>query len=243
MRSTQIINKDKTAIKSMFDSIAGKYDLLNNMLSFGMVKAWRKKFLQIISRYLDENNIYNPEILDIATGTGKVAFSLLKLNPKHITGIDLSENMLKIAKKKCAKKNINNITFYKGDAENINNNGKLFDIVSVCYGIRNFNNLNQVFSEVIRVLKPGGAFFIMEFSKRYPVILIPFIKFYMNIIVPLAGKLLAKNKNAYAYLSGSIDSFEQPDKIIKKLEISGFQKTASISYFFGMLSFYKGIKP
>ncbi len=239
MIKTPEINKNKTHITSMFDAIANRYDRLNAILSFGLIGQWRKKFIAEIRKDVSINNKKELKILDLATGTGKNILYMQKLQPVEIVGIDLSEKMLSVAEKMAAKNKMSNTVFIRGDAEQIPFKNDYFDIVTVCFGIRNFNNITKAFSETFRTLKPGGIFLIMEFSNKYPFIFHPFIFFYLKFIVPLVGKLFSASNNAYAYLANSINAFESTEQIINRLKQQGFSKVEKKTYCLGVVTVYK----
>lgn len=243
IKNTFGINKEKPRVTAMFDAIAYRYNLLNAILSFGMVGLWRKYFVSEIKKYMQKQNKNDFRILDLATGTGKNVLHMHRLKPLEIVGIDLSGEMLAIAREMARKKQLSNTAFMPGDAENIPFGNEHFDIVTTCFGIRNFQNDEKAFSETFRTLNPGGAFFIMEFSTKHPVIFYPFIAFYLKFIIPLVGKIISKNNHAYAYLSGTIDAYDTPNEVIKKLQQQGFYKTENISLCMGVVTIFKCIKP
>ena len=150
----------------MFNHIAGRYDFLNHLLSFNIDKHWRKVLVAMVRKSLSSDGINQKDssILDVATGTGDLAFELTRINPGSVTGVDLAENMLEVARKKALKKNLE-IEFVCGDSENLPFETGRFDVVTVAFGVRNFEHLKKGLEEMCRVLKPGGRVYILEFSK------------------------------------------------------------------------------
>ena len=158
---TESNQNKKTQVAEMFNSIAGKYDFLNRFLSAGIDIWWRKKAINELKKI-------NPKIiLDVATGTGDVALmTYKKLHPEKIYGIDISEGMLELGRKKIKQKGLENkIELQQGDSENIIFDNNFFDGITVAFGVRNFENLEKGLSEMFRVLKPGGKLVVLEFSK------------------------------------------------------------------------------
>ena len=195
----------KEQVAAMFDSIAYRYDFLNRFLSAGIDVYWRKKAIQQL-KSLDPK-----KILDVATGTADVAIMTQKmLHTDKIVGIDISDGMLEIGKKKIAEKGLGtSIELYQGDSEKINFDTNSFDAVTVAFGVRNFQNLTTGLTEMKRVLKPGGKLVVLEFSKPKNIAFKPIYNLYMNTIAPHFGKMVAKNKDAYQYLNDSVQAFPE----------------------------------
>ena len=144
----------------MFDNISGNYDFLNHFLSLGIDTVWRKKAIRQLEA------IHPKLILDVATGTGDFAVEALKLNPDKVIGIDISEGMLEVGRKKMAKRGLDTkIELRSGDSENLPFEQNKFDAIIVGFGVRNFENLEKGLCEMLRVLKPGGKVVVLEFSK------------------------------------------------------------------------------
>ena len=170
----------------MFDNIAGNYDFLNHFLSMGIDIYWRKKLVKRLTKQAPKN------ILDVATGTGDLAIAMLKATPDKITGIDISNGMLEIGRKKIKEKGLEDkISLQQADSENLPFEDNDFDAVCVSFGARNFENLEKGLSEMFRVLKPGGKLYILEFSQPD---IFPFkqiYQFYFRYILPLLGKIIS----------------------------------------------------
>ena len=228
----------KQEVRTMFDNIAHKYDLLNRLLSLGIDQSWRRKALSTLLNHQTD------EILDIATGTGDVAIMAAKmLNPKHVLGIDLSRNMLSFAAQKAKKKELHNILeFQEGDAENLSLEDNRFDAATVAFGVRNFGDLEKGLNEIRRVLKPGGKLVVLEFTKpRY----FPFKQIYhtyFRFILPTVGKMTSKDPKAYKYLYESVQVFPDYERFTQVLQKVGFHHTDFKALSLGICAIYTGIK-
>ncbi|NLF42214.1 MAG: bifunctional demethylmenaquinone methyltransferase/2-methoxy-6-polyprenyl-1,4-benzoquinol methylase UbiE [Bacteroidales bacterium] len=228
----------KEQVRSMFNHIAYRYDFLNHFLSLGIDKSWRRKTVNAIGKH-------NPKyILDVATGTGDLAIELLKINPDKITGIDISEEMLRIAKKKTEEKNISHkIDLMIADCEQLPFPDNSFHAASIGFGIRNFENPQKGLDELFRVLDKNGTLAILEFSIPSNKIIKSFYLFYFKNILPMIGRLFSKNKMAYHYLPQSVEAFPYGGKFIEMLEKSGFQNTHARPLSFGIATLYTCNKP
>ena len=183
-------------------------------------------------------------MLDVATGTGDVAILTAKiLHPTKITGIDISEGMLDFGRQKIEKLGLTNtIELLKGDSETILFSDNSFDAVTVAFGVRNFQNLEQGLSEMYRVLKPGGKLVVLEFSKPQNALFKVFYNLYMNHIAPGFGNLFAKNRCAYQYLNDSVQKFPEGKSFLNIMDKSGYKSSYNIPLTFGICSIYCGIK-
>ncbi len=217
----------------MFDNISHRYDFLNHFLSMGIDKRWRKKIIGILERYRPES------ILDIATGTGDLAIlEAEKLKPSKIAGLDLSEGMLEIARRKAARRNLYHIEWIKADAENLPFDDGVFDAVTVAFGVRNFENLQAGLAEMLRILKPGGVAVILEFSKPKAVPFKQLYWFYSKNILPFLGKLISGDASAYTYLPESIAVFPAYEEMMEILKDTGFKPLPYIPVTFGIATIY-----
>ncbi|MEO6541774.1 MAG: bifunctional demethylmenaquinone methyltransferase/2-methoxy-6-polyprenyl-1,4-benzoquinol methylase UbiE, partial [Ferruginibacter sp.] len=195
----------KEQVAGMFNDIAFRYDFLNRFLSAGIDIKWRKKAIQQLLE------IQPKTILDVATGTADVAIMASAiLKPEKITGIDISEGMLEIGRKKVQKHGLEDtIELLNGDCETINFKNDSFEAVTVAFGVRNFENLEKGLAEIKRVLKPGGKLVVLEFSKPRSAVVKAMYNLYMKVIAPNVGKIFSKNRNAYQYLDESIKKFPE----------------------------------
>lgn len=222
----------------MFDSIAHRYDFLNHFLSMGIDKGWRKKAINKLKA------IQPQSVLDIATGTGDIAFEVHKrLKPATLVGVDLSEGMLNRAREKAREKNLEEkITFEKGDSENLRFANNSFDAVIVAFGVRNFENLDKGLAEIYRVLKPGGKLVVLEFSKPKKTPVKQLYNFYFNNILPLWGKIISKDSSAYTYLPESVRAFPEGGMFCNKMQQAGFNSIEQEILTFGICTIYSGIR-
>ena len=224
-------------VEEMFDSIASRYDLLNKVLSGGIDKSWRRK---TINKLIE---VQPQSILDIATGTADLAIESMKLKPREIIGIDISNKMLDIGRYKIMEKGYQGIIrLEQADSENIPYSDNRFDAITVAFGVRNFEHLEKGLAEMYRVLKPGGKVVILEFSQppQFPVK--QFYNFYSNYIMPRVGQLLSKEKSAYEYLPASVAAFPYGKKFTALLTKTGYRDTKVQSLTFGIASIYTGLK-
>jgi demethylmenaquinone methyltransferase/2-methoxy-6-polyprenyl-1,4-benzoquinol methylase len=227
----------KKQVELMFDRIAFRYDLMNRLLSFGIDVSWRKKMIAALK------TLQPKIILDVATGTADVALMLSTLNPNEITGIDISAEMLEIGRKKIAEKNLQQtISLLHADSENIPFEDNKFDAATVAFGVRNFENLEKGLSEIYRVLKPGGSFIVLEFSKPKSFPFKQLYHFYFTHVCPLLGKWITRDKRAYDYLHRSVNAFPEGEAFILKLKETGFKQTQCRPLSFGISSLYTGRK-
>ena len=192
----------KEQVARMFNNISNRYDFLNHFLSMGIDKGWRKKAIQILKPSA-------PKILlDVATGTGDFALQAMELKPEKIVGVDISDGMLEVGRKKIAARRLDSIIEMKnGDSENLPFSDNNFDAVTVGFGVRNFENLEKGLSEIYRVMKPGATLVVLEFSrpKRFPFKQI--YNFYFKTILPRIGRAVSQDKSAYTYLPESVEAF------------------------------------
>ena len=228
----------KEQVEEMFDSISHKYDLLNHLLSFNIDRIWRKRAIKKLLQYAPET------ILDVATGTGDFAIQACKTGHFKITGIDISEGMLNEARKKIHEKNLREkIQLLKADSENLPFENECFDAVTVAFGVRNFENLEQGLAEIFRVLNPGGVLIILEFSKPAKSPFKQVYNFYFRRILPLVGKKISKDYRAYEYLPESVQEFPDGEKFIDVLEKVGFENNMYFQQTFGIATIYQSEKP
>ncbi|MFN0083709.1 MAG: bifunctional demethylmenaquinone methyltransferase/2-methoxy-6-polyprenyl-1,4-benzoquinol methylase UbiE [Ferruginibacter sp.] len=228
----------KNQVADMFDSIAHRYDFLNRFLSAGIDVRWRKKAIG----YLKE--LHPKTVLDVATGTADVALMTEKiLKPAAITGIDISDGMLEIGRRKIKEKGLDAvIQLYNGDSADIKYSDNSFDAVTVAFGVRNFQQLEKGLSEILRVLRPGGKLVVLEFSRPKKLIIKGFYNFYMKSVSPNIAKIFSKNKNAYAYLDASIQKFPEGKHFTDILEKVGYKNIVNKPLSLGICSVYCGTK-
>jgi demethylmenaquinone methyltransferase / 2-methoxy-6-polyprenyl-1,4-benzoquinol methylase len=229
--------KKTEQVAGMFNSIAGKYDFLNHFLSLNIDRYWRRKAIQYLKRTSPES------ILDIATGTGDLAIASLRIHPKKVVGIDISEKMLVIGKEKASKNlNGNKIEFVLAQAEKIPFDNSSFHAVISGFGVRNFSNLCKGLSEAFRVLKPGGQMVILEFSKPTSLLAGTLYRFYFLKILPLIGGWISGVKHAYVYLPQSVETFPEGKEFLEILKNTGFKDCSMKRLTCGIATIYSGYK-
>ena len=227
----------KEQVAQMFDTISENYDGLNKIISLGTDATWKKKILQMVQL------LHPTSILDIATGTGDLAILFGETTATEIIGLDISQGMLDMGKKKISDKNLDSkIQMVLGDGEKIPYADNYFDVITVAYGVRNFENLDKGLSEILRVLKPNGTFIILEtavptkfpFKQGYYV--------YTDFIMPTIGKLFSKDKSAYKYLSTSAQNFPFGEALNNILRKIGFIDVQDEPQTMGVASIYLASK-
>lgn len=227
----------KMEIAHLFNRIAPHYDFLNHFLSLGIDKSWRRKAIRRLS------NISDCEILDVATGTGDFAFEALKQGAKKIVGIDISEEMLKLAIRKNEQKyNSDKVSFQMGSSSEIAFPDESFDAVTVAFGVRNFAQARQSLHEIFRVLKPNGTLLILEFSMPENFLVASIYKIYFHRFLPLIGSWISGDKQAYHYLPDSVAAFPQSDVFMKNLSDVGFVPDENFRLSGGIAHIYKATK-
>ncbi len=228
----------KQQVSEMFDKIALRYDFMNRFLSAGIDVSWRRKAIKELKK--DHPQI----LLDVATGTADMAILAAKmLCPQRITGIDISDKMLQIGRKKVEKEHFaTKIELLSGDGETINFADNTFDGVTVAFGVRNFEHLDKGLIEILRVLKPGAQLIVLEFSK--PVIpgIRSFYNWYMGVLAPLIAKLFRQNKKAYQYLNDSAKAFPDRNYFVDILKRTGYSDTKCKPLSLGICCIYSGRK-
>ncbi len=228
----------KKQVKQMFDRISGEYDKLNHLLSAGIDIRWRKKTLAELG------NVQPDAILDVATGTGDFALMLHDHWPEAmVTGLDLSPGMLEVAGKKVAKAGLeNSIDLVEGDSENLPFEDNFFDLVTVGFGVRNFEHLSKGISEMQRVLKPGGKLAILEFTKPRTPVVKQLFQWYFKHLLPRIGGAISGDTAAYRYLFDSVQAFPEYEALTDIMTGAGFSKTYYKPLTFGICCIYIGEK-
>jgi demethylmenaquinone methyltransferase/2-methoxy-6-polyprenyl-1,4-benzoquinol methylase len=227
----------KEQVARMFDSISHRYDFLNHFLSLGIDKGWRKKAIRMLAPS-------RPRILlDVATGTGDFALQALDLHPDKVIGVDISEGMLEVGRKKMKDRGLSDkIDMVTADSENLPFPDNKFDAVTVGFGVRNFENLSKGLLEINRVMKPGAMVAILEFSRprRFPFKQI--YNFYFKFILPKIGQWISRDKVAYTYLPESVEAFPDGNDFVEILKNTGFKNIACKPLTFGISSIYTAQK-
>ena len=230
-------SEKKVYVEKMFNDISKRYDFFNTVSSFGLDRYWRSK---LTSKF---NLNKSHKILDVATGTGDVIFSMYEKFKVISYGIDIADKMIKIAniKKNKLKISDDQIVFSKGDAEKLDFDENFFDALTISFGFRNLGNYERGLFEFFRVLNRGGKIAILEFSKPTSRWFSPLFKFYFKNIVPIIGAMLAR-KDAFLYLPDSVDHFLKRDEVCSKMKDVGFKDVHFKDYTFGVVTIYTGYK-
>ena len=233
---TKVNSKQKTKlVQNVFSSVAPSYDIMNDLMSLGMHRLWKKRFVETIN--LKENEI----ILDVGSGSGDIASEILKENlSTSLYLLDLNEEMLLEGKKRLKKEK--NIKYFIGNAEKLNFENNFFDKYTISFCLRNVTEYLLSIKEAYRVLKPGGKYCCLEFSTPKSSLISSSYKIYKSKILPLLGEIVAKDKNAYNYLSESIDLFPSQEELSENLRDCGFSKVETINLFNGIVAIHTGYK-
>ncbi len=222
----------KEKIKQMFDSIAPQYDTFNHLTSLGIDRAWRRRALR---------HIYGPQVLDVACGTGDFAIAIARKRCCSVTGVDISEGMLEVMRRKVADAGLEkNISAETGDCASLRFPGSWFDNVTVAFGVRNFEDREACLKEILRVLRPGGTFVMLElgvpgfkpFRKLY--------EWYFTKVMPRIGGKLSGNEDAYRYLPASVQNFPRPKEWKAFMRSCGFTDVRHHALSFGICRLYTG---
>lgn len=227
----------KEEVAEMFNNISGRYDFLNHLLSLGIDKIWRRKAVNCLKKD------HPKKIMDVATGTGDFALALLRLKPEQVIGVDISDGMLEMGRKKMRRLRVDQLVHLKkGDSENLDFEDNSFDAITVGFGVRNFQDLKKGLNELNRVLKPNGKLVVLEFSKpsRFPVK--QFFSFYSQVIIPFFGKKISKDERAYTYLPESVAAFPEGDAFLQIMNECGFSELHAKRLSGGIATIYTGLK-
>ena len=223
-------------VERMFDHIAHSYDLLNHFLSWGIDKSWRRTAVDSLSPF-------RPQSI-LATGTGDFAIlSARRLCPQSVLGVDISEGMMQIGRQKVKEQQLDSlIRFQREDCAALSFADGTFDAVTVAYGVRNFEDLDQGLREMCRVLKPGGHLLIIELSSPHRFPMKQLFSVYAKIVMPLVGRLISKDHSAYSYLPATMAAFPQGEIMQGILKKAGFSDVRFKRFTFGISTMYLATK-
>lgn len=230
-------NKGKL-VEEMFDNIAPTYDTLNHQLSWDIDRGWRRKAITQLSPYQPK------DILDIATGTGDFAILAAEmLHPQTLIGADISEGMMAVGREKVEQAGLQDvITFHREDCMNLSFPDEQFDAVTAAFGIRNFANLDQGLREMCRVLRQGGHLSVVELTTPVTFPMRQLFKIYSHTVLPIYGRLVSKDSNAYEYLTATIEAFPQGEQMTAILRKAGFREASFKRLTFGICTMYFATK-
>lgn len=225
-------------VRQMFDSIAPAYDRMNRMMSLGLDRRWRKKCVRIVK------NLDPADVLDLAAGTGDLTIAMAKAVPTaKVTGGDLSEGMIEVGLKKIERAGLaDRTTLRVADALNLPFEDNTFDVVTIAFGVRNFQDLARGYSEMARVLRPGGTLVVLELTPPASFIVKPFYHIYTRGIIPVVGRMVSKDRRAYSYLPESIAAVPARDNMTRLMTQAGFADATWKGLSFGVATIYTARK-
>lgn len=233
------VDSKSQLVKEIFSNVASKYDLMNDLMSFGIHRNWKNKMVEKI------NLSRNCKIIDVAGGTADIAMRILKkpnssnLNC-NIDVVDINQEMLGVGKQRAIDANLfSQLKFTCGDGENLPFMDKQFDFYTIAFGIRNFTNIQKGLNEAKRVLKDGGKFICLEFSKVEDYFLQKIYDQYSFKIIPKIGEIILKDRNSYQYLVESIRKFPEQNQFKKMLEDAGFSNISYQNLNFGIVTIFE----
>ena len=232
---SKVTTKEKTKlVQKVFSDVANNYDLMNDVMSFGAHRLWKKSFIDIV------NPSAGDKIIDVGSGSGDLVLEILKrdLNLK-IDMIDLNKEMLLEGKKRIKN---NNVKFFQQNAEKLSFLNNIYDKYLISFCLRNVTDIDQSFKEAFRILKPGGQYYCLEFSRPNSFVLANIYSYYKSNIIPTFGKIFSNNRDAYNYLNESIDLFPNQDDLKKRIETAGFKSVKYTNLFDGIVSIHTGYK-
>jgi demethylmenaquinone methyltransferase/2-methoxy-6-polyprenyl-1,4-benzoquinol methylase len=227
-----------TAVKTMFETIAGGYDFQNSFLSLRRDVHWRK----VLADSLPLEN--GGTVLDVAIGTAEIALSIVKRHPRaKVVGVDFSPGMLQVGKKKIVTRGFGDkVHLSVGDGRHLPIQSNSVEAVTISFGLRNIEERDQALKEFHRVLKPGGKLLVMEFSYPDQPILYTLYRFYFDHILPPVGNLISGTNYAYSYLAESVESFPRDREFVAEIEAAGFKNPEIKKLTFGIAKIFQGSK-
>jgi len=231
-------NKQERDIAGMFDSIAGRYDFLNHLLSLGIDRRWRRSAIRMAGKLVKPSSV-----LDVATGTADFAIDALRLNPARVIGLDISVRMLELGREKIRRMKMDDrIELVRGDSLSLPFADDSFDLVMSAFGVRNFSDLFRGISEMTRVTARNGIVLILEFSRPGNRLFRWLFEFYFFRILPGVGRLVSGHKSAYKYLPVSVESFPGRDEFAALLIRAGLSDVKYRDLSGGIAVIYTGVK-
>jgi ubiquinone/menaquinone biosynthesis methyltransferase len=239
------IEEKSNLVKEIFSSVAGKYDLMNDLMSLGAHRIWKDKMISEIKINTDSENL---NFIDVAGGTGDIAFRICKKMQKEgknfaVKVVDINQEMLDVGHQRSVDKNLfSNLEFINCDGENLNFADESFDFFTIAFGIRNFTNIDAGLSEAHRVLKKGGKFICLEFSKVNDYFLQKIYDKYSFNIIPKIGEIILNDRASYQYLVESIRKFPTQENFKNMIENAGFKNVSYQNLTFGCVAIHVGYK-
>ena len=221
-------------VERMFNNLAPTYDKMNHTLSLGIDRLWRNKAIDTLKPFQPQ------AILDIATGTGDFAIlAAERLKPKSVIGADISREMMEIAAHKVNQHQLERIvSFKREDCMHLSFEDNKFDAVTVAYGARNFENLQQGLTEILRVLKPSGHFLLLELAAPKDAPMKQLFWIYSHLVIPVVGWLFSRDIKAYKYLTDSVHAFPQGEVMERIIRQTGFGRVHWRRFTFGICTMF-----
>jgi demethylmenaquinone methyltransferase / 2-methoxy-6-polyprenyl-1,4-benzoquinol methylase len=233
-------SKSPQRIAQMFDAIAGRYDFLNHLLSGGIDRRWRRRAIRALT--LGDRD----RVLDLCTGTGDLAIEAVQAGPDAVRaiGVDFAGAMLRIGLEKIRRIGLDRrIALVRGDATRIPLADGTVDAITIAFGIRNVDDVTAACREMRRVLKPGGRVAVLEFSVPTRPLIGSAYLWYLHRVLPRIGRMISRHRDAYRYLSDSIDAFAVPAEFVKILRHAGFSEVDAVPLTFGTVCLYVARRP
>ena len=232
---SKVTTKEKTKlVQKVFSDVANNYDLMNDVMSFGAHRLWKKSFIDVV------NPSEGDKIIDVGSGSGDLVLEILKRGLKlKVDMVDLNKAMLLEGKKRI--KNVN-VKFFQQNAENLSFLDNIYDKYLISFCLRNVTDIDQSLKEAFRILKPGGQYCCLEFSRPNSFTLANMYSYYKSNIIPYFGKIFSNNRDAYNYLNESIDLFPNQNELKKRIETAGFKSVKYTNLFDGIVSIHTGYK-
>lgn len=226
------------AVREMFSGIAGRYDLLNHVLSINIDKRWRRIVREMLGAILSDPSAL---VLDVACGTGDLSLELKRSSNAHVIGSDFCHPMLRIAKDKTTEAK-ESIPYIEGDAMRLPFADESFDAVTIAFGLRNLSNFEDGLTELARMLKPGGKLAVLEFSSPVVPGFRGLFNFYFTRILPRIGGVVSGSQGAYEYLPDSVSKFPDQKKLVELIRSTGFTSVEYTNLTGGIAAIHTGIK-
>ncbi len=229
-------NEHASRVREMFGSIAGRYDLLNHLLSGNVDKRWRRI---VANRVREKLSSSSARVLDVACGTGDLSLTLFETTGAGVVGTDFCRPMLEIAAGKLSGR----IRLIEGDALDLPFRDGTFDVATIAFGLRNLSNVEGGLAELSRVVKPGGWVAVLEFSRPANAILRPLFGFYFRKLLPWIGGVISGSRGAYTYLPASVQKFPDQSQLLLMMEEAGFDQVKYENLTGGIAALHMGRRP
>ncbi len=242
----EVTPDEKTGkVIGVFDSVADRYDLMNDLMSGGIHRIWKDRFVRMIRPKAMRNG--KPlHYLDVAGGTGDIAFRIRKKigAGATITLCDLNENMLSVGRDRAVDNGwLHDFEWVTGNAESLPMADNSVDLYTIAFGLRNVTHIDNALTEAYRVLKPGGRFFCLEFSHVQPDFLASAYTVYSDLVIPRLGKVIADDEESYQYLVESIRRFPTQERLLQRIKDAGFKLARYNNFSAGIVAVHQGTKP